>query len=67
MPTLAEFTPHRESGEHRYCAGCRADLASRNETELCWRCGRTWSVPLHASDLIDDERWVKALLTAYLG
>lgn len=67
MPTLAEYVPHRERKPIRTCAGCGALLCSRNEVETCFQCGGTWSDPLHASDLVDDERWVAALLTAYLG
>lgn len=67
MPALAEYQPHRESGEHRYCAACGADLHSRNETELCWLHGGTWSDPLTASDVLDEDRWLKGLLVAYLG
>lgn len=67
MPALAEYIPHRESGEHRYCAGCGTDLASRNDCELCFQCGGTWSDPLTASDVLDEDRWLKGLLVAYLG
>lgn len=67
MAPFDTFIPHRESGEHRYCASCKADLASKNETEMCWQCGGTWSDPLHAADVVSEDRWIKALVVAYLG
>lgn len=64
---FAMFLPHRERLPIRSCASCGCLLSSANETETCFACFPTWSDPLHASDLVDDDRWVKALLTAYLG
>lgn len=55
MPALAEYIPHREGGEHRYCAACGADLASRNGCELCFQCGGTWTKPTFPSDLLSPD------------
>lgn len=42
MPPLSEFIPHRELPPARYCADCKAQLSSFNETSTCWQCDPTW-------------------------
>lgn len=43
------------NAEKPCCPSCGARLCYLNEVEMCWPCGKTWTRPTFASDILSLE------------